>query len=242
MTRPQPSERHPRKRAVTPPPRLAMKPLAVDDAPLALPSTEAHASWTAQSLLQLQRVAGNRAVQRVAEEGLIQRRLSKAALREITDELNYDPAVIPFRAAARQVFRRLGALRGTDEHVGQVLAEMGYHDLGGLEGLLAAVRRQLSGEVTEAAAIVTDEQRAAGITSTDNEGRKIGPFNGGRGSRDEVGPSKGAVYYDAGRNYCISVDNSSHAGVGTWKLFSKSGGSWQRLDTLHPDGRRMNRG
>ena len=141
------------------------------------------------------------------------------------------------RPAQRQVIQRTRWVWNGEEWEATTTIDTPYPSFDG--GAVGAVFIEEPSEVEES--VESDEDRAAGITSTDND-RTIGPFNGGRGSRSEVPPSDGAVYYDARRRYCISVDNSGHAGVGCWKLFSYSGRRWQRIDTLWPDGRRMYRG
>lgn len=181
-------------------------------------------------------------IPKIKQATVVQRRLGVGELKRVVKTLSYNPDIVPLATAARYVWVFLGERVGTNENVGQVLTEMGYgyqEDI--LSEILERVRRQLS-KKEEVQEIETDEMRASRITSTDNTGRVIGPFNGGRGGREEVPPSQGAVYYDESRDYCISVDNSEHAGAGTWKLFAKGGGRWQRIDTLYPDGRRMYRG
>ena len=86
---------------------------------------------------------------------------------------------------------------------------------------------------------LTDEQLASGITSTDDNGKSIGPFNGGRGKIDAA---YGPVFYDSKQEWCISRDYSNHAGGDTWKLFKKIKNKWERQDTLYNDGKRMYRG
>lgn len=99
--------------------------------------------------------------------------------------------------------------------------------------------------VPQQRAPIVDERpgRAAALTTTDR-GHTIGPFgNLGR----QIAPAKGPCYYNDDGDYCISPDRDEHAGADTWKLFKRTatsgrGQGWARVDTLHADGRRMNRG
>ena len=176
------------------------------------------------------------------QTSVIQQKLSRKAVTRITQILAFSPDEIPLASAARNVWKYLGSSEGTDEHVSQVLSAMGYAQLDKVPKILEQVRAQLDKQDEVKSDVESDEERAAKITTVNDTGGEIGPFNGGRGSRNDVPPSKGAVYYDSSRKYCISPDNSGHAGEETWKLFSYNKGKWSRVDTLDANGARMYRG
>ena len=112
------------------------------------------------------------------------------------------------------------------------------------EATAAAEQRARERAAAQTAPVLDAATRAAQLMSSNN-GRAIGPFPD---AGPKVADAKATCYYDASGKFCVTPDRDEHAGAGTWKLYQAVATSkgkndgWMRIDTLHPDGRRMGRG
>jgi hypothetical protein len=175
--------------------------------------------------LKLQRLAGNRAVAR--DHRLVLQRLKET--RENKAQIT------PLKA--RYLAAHVGDFAGWQT----LLA--GATTVNDLSAKVDAVAPApiAAAPVPVAAPVRTPEVLAPNVTSFDDNGLVVGPFNGRVGSKTDIKGVKGSIFYDAAETWAITWDRDQHAGE-SWKLLTRGSKGWRRVDTIFVDGRRMFRG